>query len=165
MIKNRKIFDKIKHFDKILGIEKAYKRVIPAGLERAGFKPAEVSTTNVNKNNTLTANNNDKDNGKIKQNDLNESSNIFTNKNLNTAQLFNGSSYLNDQQFDFVPIDFSEDSNVSSEVFNAKGYDPAIFEFPTSNYFNDDYISLFESQIGVYSDCLLYTSPSPRDRG
>ena len=46
--------DKIKHFDKILGIEKAYKRVIPAGLERAGFKPAEVSTTNVNKNNTLT---------------------------------------------------------------------------------------------------------------
>lgn len=144
--------DKIKHFDKILGIEKAYKRVIPAGLERAGFKPAEVSTTNVNKNNTLTANNNDKDNGKIKQNDLNESSSIFTNKNLNTAQLFNGSSYLNDQQFDFVPIDFSEDSNVSSEVFNAKGYDPAIFEFPTSNYFNDDYISLFESQIGVYSD-------------
>ena len=143
--------NKIKHFDKIVGIEKAYRRVIPAGLERAGFKP-EVSSTKIDKNNTLTANNNDKDNSKIKQNDLSESSNIFTNKNLNTAQLFNGSSYLNDQQFDFVPIDFSEDSDVSSEVFNAKGYDPAIFEFPTSNYFNDDYISLFESQIGVYSD-------------
>ena len=141
---------KIKHFDKLIGIEKAYRRVIPAGLERAGFKPPEVSK--VSTNNTLKASNNNDDNSIIKQNDISESSNIFTNKNLNTAQLFNGSSYLNDQEFNFVPIDLSESSNVGSEVFNAQGYNPAIFEYATNNLLHDDYISLFESQIGVYSD-------------
>mgnify|MGYP001225928695 CR=1 FL=1 len=140
----------IKHFDKIIGIDKAYTHVIPPGLERAGFKP-EVSSSNASQK-FLSAQNNTKDG--ITNGDIFETSKFYTDKNLSTAELFNGSSFLNDQNFEFVPIDMSSTFSGDGTGLLTDGaeYDPAVLEAFTANHANDDYISLFESQIGVYSD-------------
>ncbi len=146
--------DEIELFDKVIKVDAEMRRLIPIGLERAGWKPEDIGKVSVESgsdNNSLTALNNNNGNG-LTNTDIKDSSSLYASRNLSNAEVFSNSGFVNDQKFDFVPIDFSEDSNVSSEVFNAKGYDPAIFEFPTSNYFNDDYISLFESQIGVHSN-------------
>jgi len=140
----------VEHFDKIMAVDSDLDRIIPKGLIRAGFDPEKISpTTSIIGNNSLSSNTGKVENG-ITQNDIFASGNIFSDKNLEVASKF--SSSLDTPQFEIVPIDFTGDSSSGAvtETFTPQDYDPAMFDFATSNLANDDYINLFSSQIGIY---------------
>ncbi len=140
----------VEHFDKIMGVDSDLDRIVPKGLIRAGFDPEKISpTTSIIGNDSLSSNTGKVENG-ITQNDIFASSNIFSDKNLEVASKF--SSSFDTPQFEIVPIDFTGDSSSGAvtETFTPQDYDPAMFDFATSNFANDDYINLFSSQIGIY---------------
>ena len=114
--------------------------------------PATLLESSNDSNNTISSANNGE--STLKQEDINSTVNAFKTSNGEVASLINSSSFVNDQKFDFVPIDLSSNagSSFGSEAYTSQNYDPSIFNFSTSNAFNDEYIALFESQIGVYSD-------------
>tara|TARA_Y200000002_G_scaffold317428_1_gene276049 strand:- start:2763 stop:4604 length:1842 start_codon:yes stop_codon:yes gene_type:complete len=141
----------IEHFDKIIGVDSDIDRIVPKALKRAGFDPEKISPTfDASFNNNSLSKNTEKVEGGIKQNDIFASGNLFSNKNLEVASKF--SSSLDTPNFEIVPVDFTGDSSSGAvtETFTPQDYDPAMYDFATSNLANDDYISLFSSQIGIY---------------
>ena len=67
---------------------------------------------------------------------------------------------------------FSQNLIAEGQVYVAAGLERVILEFDTfQKYIDDhelfcaDYFGVTREQYQQYMNCLLYTSPSPRDRG